>query len=159
MAITLLSGLHLTALDRRAIATAIANQWASAVTPRVQYRVACISPGFYAVQIAKDGRTHSLIVANDDKGALAPWHEARAMRDAWDSEAKAASQALNAIAGVGSGPMGLTPDAIKFSPEYQRARSTYERAAAKLRHLNGWIMRHYRKEARAESVARREGRA
>jgi hypothetical protein len=36
------------------------------------------------------------------------------------------SRAWKAVPGAGTGPMGLTPDAVKFGPEYRAARRAYE---------------------------------
>lgn len=53
---------------------------------------------------------------------------ADASASAREAEHAAAAAALRAIPGVGAGPMGLTPDAVKFSPAYQAAAQC-ERAA------------------------------
>lgn len=34
------------------------------------------------------------------------------------------------------GPMGMTPDEVKFSPEYRAAKEAADRAFAALRHFN-----------------------
>jgi len=52
----------------------------------------------------------------------------------WD-EYLTASRALKAL-GAGSGPKGLTPDAIKQSPEYQEAKRKCKAAFAALRQFN-----------------------
>lgn len=49
---------------------------------------------------------------------------------------KAASAALKAIPGVGSGPMGLTPEHIRLSPEYRAAKTAYDRAFQAVRAEN-----------------------
>lgn len=48
----------------------------------------------------------------------------------------AASKAWNAIPGTGTGQMGLTPDAIKFGPEYQAASKRYAAAHKALQNFN-----------------------
>lgn len=80
---------------------------------------------------------------------------AKAARAKLEAELTAASRQLNAIPGVGSGPMGLTPDAVKFAPEYRQARAAYEAARATLNELNRFINRTFAKEIRAERRARR----
>ncbi len=47
-----------------------------------------------------------------------------------------AGKAMKAIPGIGSGPMGLTPDHVKFSPAYRAAKAASDAAFAKLRKLN-----------------------
>lgn len=71
---------------------------------------------------------------------------------------RAASADLQAIPGIGSGPMGLTPDAVKASPAYRAARARYDAATARLRKLNGLAMRHHGPAMRAHSIAARDAR-
>jgi len=63
---------------------------------------------------------------------------------------KEASDTLNAIDGISSGPMGLTPDSIKSNPEYQKAKQAYELAFNTLRNFNGWYCKQFKKEIREE---------
>lgn len=78
-----------------------------------------------------------------------------AARAQLEREAAAASAAWRAIPGVGSGAMGLTPDAVKFSPEYRAARTAYESAAGRLARLNKAMAREFKAELREERKARR----
>ena len=57
-----------------------------------------------------------------------------AARTALEAEMYAAGRALNAISGAG--PMGLTPDSVKASPEWKAKRASYDRAFAALRAFN-----------------------
>lgn len=155
MAVTMLQGLHLTAHDKRDIAAIVSKGWTYGRTARKSYHVDRIGPGLFSVILHSDGRQRAFTVLCDDGGECPTWDEARTMRDQWEGEAKAASDALGEMSGGGT--MGLTPDPVKFSPAYQDARRAYERAADRLRNLNGWIMRTYRKEARAAAMADREG--
>ncbi len=59
-----------------------------------------------------------------------------AARNVLRAEYKAASDALNAIPGLSSGPMGLTPDSVRSSPEYRAARAASDRAFQALRRFN-----------------------
>lgn len=77
-----------------------------------------------------------------------------AARDLAETECKAAGRALDAVPGVGSGTMGLTPDSVKSSPEYRAARARWEEAFATLRRINAEGPRLYRKEMKAERRAR-----
>jgi len=63
---------------------------------------------------------------------------------------KEAGDRLKAIPGVGSGPMGLTPDSVKASPEYRKAKADYDLAFANLRSFNSWFTRTFKKEIRQE---------
>lgn len=58
------------------------------------------------------------------------------------------SRALKAIPGVGSGHCGLTPDHVKFSPEYRAAKRAVDQAFATLREFN----RRHAKQLRAEQA-------
>lgn len=57
--------------------------------------------------------------------------------------------------GTGSGPMGLTPDHIKFSPEYRKARSTSETLKEIERKFNSTAAKRFKKEIRAHIDAKR----
>lgn len=61
---------------------------------------------------------------------------------------------LREIPGVGSGPMGLTPDAIKASPEYRAAKAAYDKAFAALRAFNGKYVKLFKAEISAERAER-----
>ena len=67
-----------------------------------------------------------------------------------------ASRALNAIAGVGTGAMGLTPDGIKASPDYRAARRAYDQRHADLAAFNARFVKQYATELAAERAARRQ---
>lgn len=59
--------------------------------------------------------------------------EAKDARDQLDQLRRRACANLAAIPGVGSGPMGLTPDAVKFSPAYRAAKAEMDRLFTALR--------------------------
>lgn len=48
-----------------------------------------------------------------------------------------AAKAVKAVPGVGTGPMGLTPDEVKQSEAYRKAKAEYQRAFEALRTYNG----------------------
>lgn len=75
---------------------------------------------------------------------------AKMQRDALAAAVVMASKRWNAIAGIGSGPMGLTPDAVKFSPEYRAARAAYERAHAAAAKFNRSFCKAFARELREE---------
>lgn len=59
-----------------------------------------------------------------------------------------ASAALRAIPGGGTGPMGLTPDAVKFSAPYMAARAQYQTAHKASATFNGNMLRAFPTEMR-----------
>lgn len=70
-----------------------------------------------------------------------------------------AQKAQKNFPGHGSGPMGLTPDAVRASPEYAALEATAKLAWNRLRDLNGFIGKHYRRErnqARSERMRARQ---
>jgi hypothetical protein len=83
-------------------------------------------------------------------------YEAAKKRGA-DLEAKhnAATDALHSVPGHGSGPMGLTPDHVRATPEWQSAKRAAEKAFSALRNHNGDFVKHFAKEYKAERDARR----
>lgn len=86
-------------------------------------------------------------------GAI-PFHVWRAARTALELEVQEASNHWRALPGAGAGPMGLTPDSIKASPEWQAAYARFWRAQEALCRHNG-AARHYRFELAQERKARR----
>ncbi len=79
----------------------------------------------------------------------------QARRDDIQARLDRSGAALRAIPGAGSGPMGLTPDAVKQSPAFRSARREFDSAFAELRALNGANVRRFRRELSAERDARR----
>jgi len=57
-------------------------------------------------------------------------------------------QGLSMIAG------GLTPDSVKFHPDYQAAAKKFQAAHERLREINSWFVKAYKKEYAAERAAR-----
>ncbi len=81
-----------------------------------------------------------------------------AARDIIESDCRAASDRLAAL-GANSGPMGLTPDSVKFSPEFRQARADYESAFRALQSLNRRNAKRFAPEIRARAMLERERRA
>jgi len=79
----------------------------------------------------------------------------KATQSALEYQVKAASAAIAAIPGVGTGAHGLTPDAVKFSPAYQDARAAYDRAFSALQRHNMAYCQAFKKERIAERDAKR----
>ena len=55
------------------------------------------------------------------------------------------------------GPMGLTPDEVKFSPAYRSAKATFDGAFATVRAHNALMTKRFAKEMRDERRTRRAG--
>ena len=72
---------------------------------------------------------------NDFKSALAN-------KQILESNVTATSTVLNAFP---SGPMGLTPDAVKFSEAFKQAKANYNHAAKTLKDFNGPFLKFIRK--------------
>lgn len=79
--------------------------------------------------------------------------EACVIRDTLTNEMDASSKALDAF--PKSGTMGLTPDEVKFSAEFQNAKARYNRAHASLRRFNSVFVKRFEKELQEERRARR----
>ncbi len=73
--------------------------------------------------------------------------EAKAQYDALQAELKEAGKPLGAYP---KGPMGLTPDHIKQSREWQDARRKFDAVFARVRAFNAVFTRTYKKELAAE---------
>lgn len=54
-----------------------------------------------------------------------------------------------------SGPMGLTPDAIRQHPDYRPAKQAFDSAFESLRRFNAWYTRQFKGEIRADRQRRR----
>lgn len=79
----------------------------------------------------------------------------KARAGALDAEMIRASAALKAVPGVGSGAMGLTPDAVRQTPEYRSAKSASDNAFQAIRAYNGTHAGRFKKEIKADIAARR----
>lgn len=67
-----------------------------------------------------------------------------------------ACKALRSVEGVGSGPMGLTTDAVKRSKAYRDAKIAFDAAFKELRRFNAIFVKTYKKEIRDERKIRRD---
>lgn len=73
-----------------------------------------------------------------------------------ESDYSAASRNFKAIPGVGSGPMGLTPDDVRARPDYRIAKEAMDKAFAALRAFNAPFVKKYAKQLRTERNERRK---
>lgn len=78
--------------------------------------------------------------------------EAKATAANIDAEVSAAEVALRSFP---AGPMGLTPDSVRVTPEYRAAKLAFDKSFAKLRAFNGTFTKTFAKEIREERRARR----
>jgi hypothetical protein len=56
------------------------------------------------------------------------------------------------------GPMGMTPDHVRTSPEYRADKANFNRSFAALRDHNGFMVKNFKAELKAERDARRQAR-
>lgn len=80
------------------------------------------------------------------------YQQAKARKAELEAAQHEASRALSAISG--GGPMGLTPDHVKTTPEWQARRVSWDRAWTALRAFNGWYVKTFAAEIKAERRAR-----
>jgi len=78
------------------------------------------------------------------------YHLAKIAKNQLELETKAAGDRLKSVAGVGTGPMGLTPDHVKASPEYQEAKTAFDQAFARQREFNEKFLRQFKVEVQQE---------
>lgn len=84
-----------------------------------------------------------------------PYAIHKAAYETMQRNAEIAGAALNAIPGIGTGPMGLTPDHIKASPDYRAKRRAYDFHAAQLRRTAAFMAKHFKAEMLADRDAAR----
>ncbi len=92
------------------------------------------------------------------ENARMPFDVFKGARDFLIAERDRAWERLSAVAGVGSGPNGLTPDAVKFGPEYRTARAASNAAELALSRFCRAHDKHFRTELRASQIAARDAR-
>lgn len=72
-----------------------------------------------------------------------------------EAASKAASEVINTFP---RGPMGLTPDNVKVTPEYRAAKAQSDKTFSALREHNGFMAKTFPKEMKADRDARRQAR-
>lgn len=80
------------------------------------------------------------------------FEEAKAQRDLIQQEVDRAGEALEAF--PRTGPMNLTPDAVRATPAWQTAKANYQRAFKRLQDFNVTFTKTFAKELRAERARR-----
>lgn len=66
----------------------------------------------------------------------------------------ASSASANVLNGFPKGQMGLTPDAVRATPEWKAAKAIADRDFAKLRAFNGFYVKAFKKERNADRAAK-----
>lgn len=56
------------------------------------------------------------------------------------------------------GPMGMTPDDVRATPEFKTANANFDRAFAALRAHNGFMSKNFKTEMKADRDAARQAR-
>lgn len=79
---------------------------------------------------------------------------ARTHRATLEASHRAAGDRLSAESGTERGPMGLIPDAVKARPEWRAAYRAERAAWDALRTFNGWYVKRYATELRADRARR-----
>jgi hypothetical protein len=70
-----------------------------------------------------------------------------------ESQLEKASKTLNQF--PKGGPLGLTPDNVKRSPQWQLAKASFEKLAKQARAFNQWFIKQYKVEYREHRRALR----
>lgn len=83
------------------------------------------------------------------------FEEALSQAEAIDQEVKTVGSKIEAFP---KGPMGLTPDHVRRTPEYQKAKAEWDAVFKRLRAFNGWYTKNYKKELHAYRQRLREER-
>lgn len=84
---------------------------------------------------------------------------ALAEHDAIEAECEAANQHWKSVGGTQKGPMGLTPDHIKATPEWSAAHTAYDKALRKLQRFNRGFLKQYKREWQATLIERRKAKS
>jgi hypothetical protein len=73
--------------------------------------------------------------------------EAKKLKEAHEAKV---TQAGAALKGYPKNAMGMTPDAVKFSPDYKAKKQAYDSAFSALRDVNSTFLKKFSKEYKAE---------
>lgn len=95
----------------------------------------------------------SQAVTQEPESTATGYEEAKARVEAAQARSSAASEALSQFP---RGDMGLTPDEVKATPEWQAAKKESEEAFEELRAANDVVVKQFGKEYKADREARRQ---
>lgn len=82
-----------------------------------------------------------------------PFESALAEKLRLESECETFSRAMQ---GFPRGPMGLTPDHVTASPEFQQAKRAFDASFRRLRDFNALFLKKFKKEYRAYMNEKRQ---
>jgi hypothetical protein len=82
---------------------------------------------------------------------------AKTAKEVQESAHAKSVEVLKAVSGSEKGAFGMTPDHIKKTAEWKAAFSAERKAFADLCAINAYVSKNYKKEMRAERMARRLG--
>lgn len=75
---------------------------------------------------------------------MSDYAQAKKLRDQLEAECDRAGRALKALSG--GGPMNMTPEAVRDTPEWQKAKRESDTAFRALRNFNTVFTRRFRRE-------------
>jgi hypothetical protein len=101
---------------------------------------------------AHGGAAHQEGVENATR--IAQFKAARQKQDQLEAESKRTGKIMDSFP---KGPMNLTPDHVRATPEWQAAKSAADRAFQAFRNFNGMMVKAFPNELKAERLARRGG--
>ena len=81
-----------------------------------------------------------------------------AIKRYYERKTNATSHILKAIHGLGSGPLGLTPDAVKLSDEYRQAKRDFDAAFQAERKFNRDFLKLHKKQYAAQFAPNMRGK-
>lgn len=83
--------------------------------------------------------------------------QAKKVRDQLEADADATGSVLKALSG--GGPMNFTPEHVRKTSEWQKAKREADAAFTALRTYNSVFVRRFKKELADDRAARRRGRS
>lgn len=91
--------------------------------------------------------------------AFPSFSEASSEQSRLEGARRAASVALNAIPGLGTGAIGLTPDDVRARADYRAAKAAFDLAHQTLQAFNAWFVWHWRDDIKTARRERDDARA
>jgi hypothetical protein len=79
--------------------------------------------------------------------------QAKQIKDRLEAETKLTGDALRSMSG--NTPTGLTPDHVKSTPEWQKAKREFDAAFSVLRKFNEVYVRRFKREIDKDRISRR----
>lgn len=92
----------------------------------------------------------------DDATRLASFKAARQKQDQLEAESTRTGRVMDSFP---KGPMNLTPDSVRASPEWKAAKAASDKAFQDYRNFNGMMVKAFPNELKVERDAKRAGGA